>query len=279
MAPRFHKTRIAPTPSGFLHLGNAYSFLLTQKLAAQTGAQLLLRIDDMDRTRVRQEYLQDIFDTLDFLGITVDEGPTSVDDFEARFSQIHRMPLYEKALKDLAATGKVYACDCSRTKVENEFGGIYTGHCKSRHLHLDMPDVAWRVDTGDASVIKVNRYRQPSIETTLPYEMQHFVIRKKDGFPAYQLTSLVDDLHFGVDLIVRGADLWHSTLAQLYLATLLDADAFLQTTFHHHALLELEGRKLSKSVGDTSINTLRNAGKDRNEIIDSIRAMSRDTSF
>jgi glutamyl-tRNA synthetase len=92
--------------------------------------------------------------------------------------------------------------------------------------------------------------------------MKDFVIRKKDGFPAYQLTSITDDLHFGVDLIVRGQDLWPSTLAQLYLARLLPGGtAFANATFHHHGLLtEKDGDKLSKSEGATSIQFLRKEG-------------------
>lgn len=91
--------------------------------------------------------------------------------------------------------------------------------------------------------------------------MQYFVVRKKDGFPAYQLTSVLDDVHYGVDLIVRGEDLWASTLAQLYLASLLTPDSFISNTFYHHPLLhEAPGKKLSKSAGATSIQHLRKQG-------------------
>jgi glutamyl/glutaminyl-tRNA synthetase len=91
--------------------------------------------------------------------------------------------------------------------------------------------------------------------------MRDFVVRKKDGFPAYQLSSVVDDLHYGVDLIVRGQDLWASTLAQLYLSSALDAAAFREIRFYHHPLLATgAGEKLSKSAGATSIRYLRQQG-------------------
>lgn len=249
---------MAPTPSGFLHIGNAYSFALTAALARQTGASILMRIDDMDRERVQQEYVTDIFDTLRFLDIPWQEGPTDPTDFEAHFSQRHRMPLYEKALEQLVDTGLVYACDCSRKQISEQFHGVYPGTCKHKNISLDANDVSWRINTENVAPLGVKQLDGSFIYAALPPEMQHFVVRKKDGFPAYQLTSLVDDLHFGIDLIVRGEDLFASTLAQLFLASMLKAETFLDATFCHHALLtNLDGRKLSKSAGDTSIGFLR----------------------
>src|SRR6188768_2417676 len=95
------RTRIAPTPSGYLHEGNLYSFVLTWLLAKSSGGQVLLRIDDMDGTRVRSEYLQDIFETLAFVGLTYDEGPVNLADFEQHFGQQHRLAQYESLLADL----------------------------------------------------------------------------------------------------------------------------------------------------------------------------------
>ena len=112
--PRFRKTRIAPTPSGYLHLGNALSFLITASLAKKTGARVLLRIDDLDQPRVRREYLQDTFDTLRLLEINWEEGPRSVEEQEACFAQIHRMHLYRSVLQQLREGGHVFACTCSR---------------------------------------------------------------------------------------------------------------------------------------------------------------------
>ncbi|HWB90453.1 MAG TPA: glutamate--tRNA ligase family protein, partial [Puia sp.] len=105
----FKLTRIAPTPSGFLHLGNVFSFSLTAALARRTGAEILLRIDDLDRERVQRDYLQDIFDTLTFMQIPWDQGPRNVDDFEREYSQVHRLPLYRAALARLREAGAVYA--------------------------------------------------------------------------------------------------------------------------------------------------------------------------
>src|SRR5258708_37010017 len=94
----YRRTRIAPTPSGFLHLGNVVSFVRTVELGKRKGAKVLLRIDDLDRERVEPEYVQDIFDTLEFLELPWDEGPRNVEEFERDWSQIHRIGLYREAL-------------------------------------------------------------------------------------------------------------------------------------------------------------------------------------
>src|ERR1700761_4059345 len=101
----FKKTRIAPTPSGFLHLGNILSFAITAALAAQSNAKILLRIDDFDRERTNKLYIQDIFDTLNFLEIPYHEGPRNMHEYETEYSQIHRMPLYTAALQQLRNNG------------------------------------------------------------------------------------------------------------------------------------------------------------------------------
>ena len=104
--------------------------------------------------------------------------------------------------------------------------------------------------------------------------MQYFMVKKRDGFPAYQLTSLMDDIYFGVDLVVRGEDLWPSTVAQLYIASMLKQEAFLNTTFYHHPLIMgADGHKLSKSEGATSVHYLRKDGKRASDIFEMIACM------
>ncbi|HEV2480937.1 MAG TPA: glutamate--tRNA ligase family protein [Puia sp.] len=290
---------MAPTPSGYLHLGNVFSFAVTAALARRCGAEILLRIDDLDRERVQREYVEDIFETFAFLEIPWDRGPRSLGEFERDWSQLHRMPLYREALSRLREAGAVFGCSCSRAEVlRASRDGGYPGTCVARGLGLDAVDVSWRLRTGaggpvgavgfgDAAgigtgagagvgsglgsagpeVLWVMTYPAGSVETRLPVEMRDFVVRKKDGFPAYQLSSVVDDLHFGVDLIVRGEDLWASTLAQLYLSYPLGAVGFRDVRFYHHPLLTTAGgEKLSKSAGSTSIHYLRRQGLGAAEI-------------
>jgi glutamyl-tRNA synthetase len=259
----FELTRIAPTPSGYLHLGNAYSFLLTKALAKKHGAKILLRVDDLDRDRYRPEYVQDIFDTLDFLEIQIDQGPKNLIEMESTCSQVHRLPIYTEALEQLKQKKLTFACTCTRAQIlQIDPTGVYLGQCLDRRLSLDREQVAWRINTLDADFLQFQEYPQQAKSSILPEEATCYVVRKKDGLPAYQLCSLIDDLHFGVDLIVRGQDLYPSTLAQLDLARLLGKDTFSQTTFFHHSLLKsLDQKKLSKSAGSSSIKTLREEGK------------------
>jgi glutamyl-tRNA synthetase len=259
----FNKTRIAPTPSGYLHVGNVLSFALTTTIARKAGAQILLRIDDLDRDRTTREYVEDIFETLNFLGIPWDEGPRNYLEFETTYSQLHRMELYRQALQHLGESGQVFACNCSRTQIAAASpDGVYPGTCRYKGIPLDEDNVSWRLNTTGGEEVTVNTLSGESVKAQLPPSMAAFTVRKRDGFPAYQLTSVIDDQHFGVDLVIRGEDLWPSTIAQLYLASLLPGNNFGSSTFWHHPLLMGDGnRKLSKSAGDTSIQYLRREGR------------------
>jgi glutamyl/glutaminyl-tRNA synthetase len=260
--PTFNKTRIAPTPSGYLHLGNILSFAITAALAEKTGAKVFLRIDDFDMERTRTEFVQDIFDTLDFLGIQYDEGPGNMKEYEQEYSIVHRMDLYRSALKELKEKGMVFACNCSRTQVlASNADGAYPGTCSEKNIPLDAPNTSWRIKDIHAKAVAVKTLNG-IITTDLPVNMQQFIVRKKDGYPAYQLTSLLDDVHFGIDLIVRGEDLWPSTVAQLYLSSLLTGNTYADTTFYHHPLLMgQDGKKLAKSDGAPSIHYFRKEHK------------------
>jgi glutamyl/glutaminyl-tRNA synthetase len=266
----FNKTRIAPTPSGFLHLGNVLSFAITAALAEKTGAKMLLRIDDLDQARVNKLYLEDIFDTLNFLEIPWDEGPRSAKEFEDSYSQLHRMAMYREALRRLADEGRVFACTCSRRKLNN----AESCTCFNRQIPLTTENASWRLSTADSLELTVKNFGGKIINTVLPGEMHNFIVKKKDGFPAYQLTSVIDDLFYGVDFIVRGEDLWPSTLAQQLLASALGKDNFWNITFCHHPLLmEVPGKKLSKSAGATSVKYLRESGKSPGDVYQLIASM------
>ncbi|RYY34062.1 MAG: tRNA glutamyl-Q synthetase [Sphingobacteriaceae bacterium] len=275
ISQKFNKTRIAPTPSGYLHLGNVLSFAVTAALGQQTGANILLRIDDLDRTRANPQFIQDIFDTLNFLEITWDEGPRSVEEFEDVWSQVHRLDMYNQALQQLWDSGQVFACTCSRAQIDAAgTGGVYPGTCRNKHLPPNTPNAAWRLDTSLQKNLTIKTLAGEMLETALPDDMHHFIVRKKDGYPAYQLASVIDDLHFGVDLVVRGHDLWPSTLAQHYLASVLGTSPFENITFHHHPLLvQPNGNKLSKSAGATSVKFLRDEGRSTGYIYTQIAKM------
>lgn len=265
-------TRFAPTPSGYLHLGNIYSFLMTVKIAQKFKSKILLRIDDMDRERVKVEYIQDIFDALDFLEIPYDLGPKNLKDFENEYSQKYRMPLYLDALEKLKKSGNLFACNCSRKKILGmNNSGQYSGFCRDRGLGFNRKNVAWRFRMDAMNPISFKDIELGLTTEKLPGILADFIVRRKDGLPAYQLTSVLDDLYFGIDLIVRGQDLLGSTLAQLYLSTFLPGNNFIQAGFFHHPLIrKYDGQKLSKSAGDTSVQFLRKSGKKKEDIYEMI---------
>jgi glutamyl-tRNA synthetase len=238
-----HKTRYAPTPSGYLHLGNLYSFILTATIARNTGASVLLRIDDMDRERYRPEYLQNIFETLLFFELPYQEGPKKEDDFLQCWSQQHRLDSYTKALDELRQKGLLYACACTRTDLQK--AGLQSGclgNCSSSYS-LDDPGLNWR-------------YRTPE-QSSFPVSMKDFIVRKRDGTPAYQLCSVVDDAQFGVNLVVRGVDLLESSIAQVALSHSLENNNYATAVhFHHPLITDQAGNKLSKSEGAESLHTL-----------------------
>lgn len=267
-------SRIAPTPSGLLHIGNAFSFVLTWLITRKSGGKLLLRIDDSDATRSRPEYIEDIFYTIEWLGIDYDLGPEGPEDFAGNFSQHHRMNLYHDLLKDLQQqSGLVYACSCSRKQIlKKNKTGLYTGTCRKRLLSPDHPSSALRIQVPENTVISYPELlRRQEEQVFLGKEMGDFVVRRKDRLPAYQLVSLADDLHFGINLVVRGKDLQLSTAAQLYLAGCLSSTApdnggkasgFLKASFvHHPLLLDEKGQKLSKSKGAVAVAEMRKSGK------------------
>lgn len=256
------RSRLAPSPSGRLHLGNAVNFVLTWLMVRKAGGTLRLRIDDVDCLRTKPEYLEDIFRQLDWLGITWDEGPTGVDDFHRCFSQQLKLERYREFLAQLGRLGHLYPCDCSRRMIRSLApDGVYPGFCRKRSAEPGTK-VAVRVRVPEGSVFRVDGQ-----EVSLCKAMGDFVLWRKEDLPAYQLVSLVDDLDDRITLIVRGQDLLASTAAQLFLAGLHGDNFFAAGVFRHHPLvLGEDGRKLSKSDGALSLAALRERGCSRREV-------------
>lgn len=249
--------RYTPTPSGFLHLGNGVNFTLTYLLARSLSASILLRIDDLDTDRKRPDYVDDVFHSLDYLGLTYDKGPTGPDDFGRHWSQRHRMPLYEQTLNALVERGQVYATSFSRQQIL-AMGETANEQMRTQRLLLTTIDAAWRVRVNTDQVL----------DSQL---INDFVVRQRSGVPAYQVASLTDDLHFGVTHLVRGDDLRESTAMQRYLAQLLGQESFAQIpAWHHPILTDAAGQKLSKSLGSTSLKVMREAGQAPTVVFDAV---------
>lgn len=237
--------RYAPTPSGFLHIGNLCNFLLTWILAKAGNGKIFLRIDDLDRARFRTVYLEDIFRKLDAMGLDYSIGPEGPDDFEKNWSQQLRLPLYNKTLQELEQQPDVYACTCSRKELEEG------KRCECRFAKSIENLQPWRFRTSAISPISWDDQLCGKTIVDLHKEMPDFIVRKNGGQPSYQVASIADDLYFGVTDIVRGADLQASTGAQLFITDVLQQPDFRNIRFHHHPLMvRTSGEKLSKTAGD-----------------------------
>lgn len=254
-------SRIAPTPSGYLHLGNGVNFLLTAWYVRQHGGKLILRIDDMDAGRCRRAFVDDVFYVLEWLGIEIDEGPSGTESFYRDYSMAKKMDYYREALNALEQeSALLYACECSRKTIEKHAeNGIYPQWCKSSNHHLQTHRSAMRIHVPDNTVIGVG-----GRAAVLDRELGDFVLWRKDGLGAYQFVSVIEDRDLGVNALVRGEDLLVSSAAQLYLAPLLGADAFAHAAFVHHPLISGDaGEKLSKSEGAFALRHMRGGGAER----------------
>lgn len=241
------KTRFAPTPSGYLHLGNVFNLLLAERWRERTGGRLLLRIDDLDRERKRAEYVADVFRVASWLGVAFDEGPSDPRDFEANWTQARRAGRYVEALERIAESGRVFACTCSRHDVDAATrDGGYPGTCRDRGLDLETPGAAWRL-----------RLDEREVEGRPDATLRDPVVRRRDGSSAYHVATIVDDVDLGVTHVLRGMDLEPSSRLQRALAPHLGLESFLDVTLDHHPLLEDgAGGKLSKSAGARATSLL-----------------------
>jgi glutamyl/glutaminyl-tRNA synthetase len=257
------RSRIAPTPSGYLHIGNAFNFILTWLIVRKNKGTLRLRIDDLDVIRVDKNYLDDIFYTLDWLGLDWDEGPHSVQEHYTFFSQQNRIEHYRKALRKLEEQGDLFACECSRKQLEKiSPHGQYPQTCLNKHLSLHTPETSLRIITPEKGTIYFHDNFKGDQQINLYDEMRDFIVKRRDDIPAYQIASLTDDLDYQINTIIRGSDLLPSTAAQLFLAEKLNRNEFREVHFYHHPIWKDEaGNKLSKSAGSISIKNWREEGK------------------
>ena len=232
------RTRYAPTPSGYLHLGNLVNFAITAHVAATVGADIALRIDDIDVRRTRPEFVADIFDALAWLDLPWKIGPRNVAELST-WSQGARHELYVSARDALRDAGAVYACSCSRSDWVNYEGPDCPGECARK----DVPFVP-----GVTSL----RLDYPGLRQT--------TVWRRDDVPAYHLSSVVDDDELGVDIVVRGEDLVPSTHVQKLLSEYLPNNSFKDVVVIHHKLVtDAAGGKLSNSAGHGAVPLPRTA--------------------
>ena len=255
------KGRFAPSPTGRMHLGNVYAALLSWLSAKSKGGEWVLRIEDIDPARSKQEYADRIMDDLKWLGLTWDGEVTY---------QSQRQDIYEHYFDLLRKEGLLYPCFCTRadllaTQAPHESDGrvVYKGTCRNM-TPTDYPQgitPAWRIRVPDRTIETADGH-YGTYRTNLTTEIGDFIVRRKDGAFAYQLVVVVDDLLMGITEVVRGRDLLLSTPQQLFMAqTLRNLDTekmFPEVRYTHFPLLVNEAcQRLSKRDKSLDMEVLR----------------------
>ena len=267
--------RLAPSPTGGLHLGHARTFLAAWLSARSRGGRIVLRIEDIDASRVRPEAIQGAIDDLKWLGLDWDEGPDCVGPAGA-YIQSQRLTDYEHAIAELKAQEYVYPCNCTRAEIARaasaphagDEGPIYPGTCSGRCASdevflVDQP-FAWRFRV-PAGVIAWDDLFLGPIKLDPSQVGGDFVVARNGLGPAYQLAVVVDDASMGVTEVIRGEDLVPSTPRQILLYRALGCPI---PTFGHLSLVvDQEGRRLAKRDQSIKLSTLREQGTDPRQLV------------
>jgi len=256
-------TRLAPSPTGALHLGNARTFLVNYLLARRRGWRVRMRVEDLDGPRVRPGAEAEMLETLRWLGLGWDGEIVR---------QAARGPTYAAALRRLIDMGAAYPCTCSRKDIATAASAphaedgvaAYPGTCRGRFASAEQAaaethrPVAWRVRVDDADVTVEDRFAGRRT-FNLARTCGDFEVFKNDGLAAYQLAVTVDDAAGGVDAVVRGDDLLESAARQRRLRELLGLSPE-PAYWHLPLVVGPDGRRLAKRHGDTRLHRYRRAG-------------------
>jgi glutamyl-tRNA synthetase/glutamyl-Q tRNA(Asp) synthetase len=286
------RTRFAPAPTGYLHLGHVANAIAVWGVARARGAEVVLRIEDHDRQRCRPEFEAALLEDLDWLGFVPDINPT--DAFRrgpTSYRQSDNGPAYEAAVATLRARGhQVYACDCSRTQILARRGGPdaayasaesgsdlrYDGHCRARGLPVRKGNgLRVQIEPGleEFQDLRLGPGRQePALQCG------DLLLRDRLGNWTYQHCVVVDDLGQGIDLVIRGEDLLESTGRQVALARMLGRPTP-PRYLHHPLICKPDGAKLSKADGDTSLRELRLLGATPGDLREAVGRRLRLDSF
>lgn len=273
--------RYAPSPTGDLHVGNARTALAAWLAARASGGEFILRIEDLDPPRVVAGAEERTIDDLRWLGLDWDEGP-DVGGPHAPYRQSERSKLYRQALRALESAGRLYACTCTRSELRGLLsaphgpgseGPPYPGACRDRALPIEIdvdadarirrPSLRFRVEKQERVVFKDAVAGE--IVQDVATDVGDFIVRRSDGLFTYQLAATVDDVVMGVNQVVRGADLLHSTARQILLLRVLKAAV--PEYGHVPLVLSASGDRLAKRTRPVSIRQLRDDGVPAERIV------------
>jgi glutamyl-tRNA synthetase len=262
-----YRGRLAPSPTGLLHLGHARTFWTAQARARARDGTLILRNEDIDSTRFKLEFVAQMIEDLRWFGLEWSEGPDCGGPF-APYNQSERMDFYRAALEKLRAGGWVYPCTCSRKDIREATRAphaneddepIYPGTCRERTIsECRGQNFSWRFRVPDGETIAFTDGNCGGQKFVAGQDFGDFVVWRHDGVPAYQLACVVDDAAMGITEVVRGADLLVSTARQilLYRALGLPPPEF----FHCELLCDESGQRLAKRHDALSLRAMREQG-------------------
>lgn len=262
-------TRLAPSPSGYLHLGNAWSFVMCWLICRSMKGELILRIDDLDPERSREHFTKAIIEDLHWLGLDWDRGPDQVDG--GLYIQSKRGQFYTAALETLRNRGELYPCFCSRKELRmlanapHKTVGEKRNICPCANLPINLVKeklankhkYALKIRSG-SDFITFNDYIYGGREYSPADYGGDFALRRSDGVFSYQLASTVDDALMGVNLVIRGNDLLESSPRQILILKRLGYE--IPQYAHIPLILDQKGERLAKRHGDLSLRALRKRG-------------------
>ncbi len=262
-----YRGRIAPTPTGFLHLGHAATFLRAARRAHDAGGKLVMRIEDLDTRRCRPEYADAALEDLKKLGIAWDEGP-DVGGAYAPYAQGRRAAYFEEIWEKLKAGGFIYPCRCSRKDVENAARAPHDDDADAEPVFppaLRPPPgtgngatspagVNWRFRVPDGECIRFSDAICGEQSFTAGVDFGDFLVWRRDNVPAYELAVVADDHAMAITEVVRGEDLLKSTARQILLYRAL---GWAPPAWAHTPLVRDEsGQRLAKRHAALSLRTL-----------------------
>jgi len=261
-----YRGRIAPSPTGLLHLGHARTFWTAQQRARERNGILVLRNEDLDTARCKPEFVSAMYEDLRWFGFEWQEGPDRGGPF-APYSQSERIDLYKAAFDKLLAGNFIYPCSCSRKDLQSAASAphdaddeiIYPGTCRhNQKSQIKNQKFAYRFLVPDGEIISFTDGHFGPQQFVAGKDFGDFVVWRQDGIPAYQLAVVVDDAAMQITEVVRGADLLLSTARQmlLYRALGLTPPAF----YHCPLMLDENGQRLAKRHDALSLRTLRAQG-------------------
>lgn len=276
-----YRGRIAPSPTGFLHLGHARTFCIAHQRARAAGGKLVFRNEDLDFQRCKPEFVQAMYKDLRWLGLDWDEGPDVGGPF-VPYLQSQRRDVYLDCWRSLRDGGFIYPCSCTRKDLERALQAPhddddeipYPGTCRSKintaQSWQTPAEIGWRFRVPDGEIVTFHDLNFGPQQFIAGHDFSDFLVWRRDDLPAYQLAVVADDAAMHITEVVRGGDLLKSAARQLLLIRALRYST--PRYFHCPLLRDEHNIRLAKRHDSLSLRTLRSQGRDPESLRESFAA-------